>query len=75
MDTEIVQVVYEMWLVGSSRISFSEEQLKKLEAMGMDTSLPTEELLLQCLAYFSMWEKAARPFTLHLPANEKGEDS
>lgn len=74
MDAEIIQTVYEMWLIGSSRLSFSEAQLKKLEMTGMDTSLPPEELLLQCLVYFSQWEKAAQPFTLHLPTKQKGED-
>ena len=75
MDTDIIQAVYEMWLVGSSRLSFSDEQLRELEAMGMDTSLPKEELLLQCLAYFQQWEKAAQAFDLYLPENEKGGDT
>lgn len=75
MDTGIIQAVYEMWLVGSSRLSFSDEQLRELEAMGMDTSLPKDELMLQCLVHFQQWEKAAQVFDLYLPENEKGGDS
>lgn len=61
MDTKLIQSIYEMLLVGASRTSFSTEQLQALHQLGMDTSLPSEALLLQCLVYFQQWEKVGMP--------------
>ena len=61
MDTQLMQSIYEMLLVGASRTSFSPEQLEALHHLGMDTSLPPEALLLQCLVYFQQWEKVGMP--------------
>ncbi|MFM8361533.1 MAG: hypothetical protein ACKOA4_02430 [Haliscomenobacter sp.] len=60
MDEKLLQSVYTMLLLGSRRTAFTEEQLQTLHTLGIDISLPPEELLLQCLAYFHLWEKAAR---------------
>lgn len=60
MDEKLLQSVYAMLLLGTRRTAFTEEQLQALHSLGMDTSLPPEELLLQCLTYFHLWEKAAR---------------
>jgi hypothetical protein len=60
MDEQLLQSVYTMLLLGTQRTAFTEQQLQALHRLGIDTALPPEELLLQCLAYFHLWEKAAR---------------
>jgi hypothetical protein len=60
MDEKLLQSVYNMLLLGTQRTTFTEAQLQALQRLGLNTSLPPEELLLQCLAYFHIWEKAAR---------------
>ncbi|MEY4106544.1 MAG: hypothetical protein RL181_886 [Bacteroidota bacterium] len=60
MDEKLLQSVYNMLLLGTQRTAFTEEQLQALQRLGLNTALPPEELLLQCLAYFHVWEKAAR---------------
>lgn len=65
MDIQaLIQSVYQMLLLGASRTQFSPEQLNALAALGIDASLPANELLLQSLVYFRKWEKAGMPFGL-----------
>ncbi|MBK6947179.1 MAG: hypothetical protein IPH16_03020 [Haliscomenobacter sp.] len=65
MDIQhLIQSVYQMLLLGASRTQFSPEQLDALAALGIDASLPANELLLQSLVYFRTWEKAGAPFRL-----------